>query len=467
METQLNLISQKAKEDKGCKFNNLMHLINVASMRSSYRQLKKGKSPGIDGVTLEEYGIRLNENITEVLERMKRMSYTPQPVRRTYIPKANGGKRPLGIPAIEDKMVQMCFKRILETIYETDFQDNSYGFREGKSCHQALTQIDKSLMFKPVNYIIDADIKGFFDNVNHEWMERFLKERISDVKFIRYIKRFLQSGIMEEGKYQETERGTPQGGIVSPVLANIYLHYVLDRWFRNEIEKKSRGFVELVRYCDDFVIMAEKEEEAMGILTTLRKRLSRFSLELSEEKTRIIRFGRIALSEAEQRGEKPATFNFLGFTHYCCRSRKGKYKVSRRTEKKRFTRSLNKIKEYIRNNRNIVKLKILWESITRKLRGHYNYYGVSENFRSIQEFYHKVEKLLMKWLNRRSQKKSYTWEQFRMYLKRFPLPKPRIYKHFYQISKTGVRGNEELYAGNPHVQFCEGGRCNNARHTHR
>jgi group II intron reverse transcriptase/maturase len=458
METELYLISQKAKEDKGCKFNNLMHLINVESMIQCYRQLKKGKSPGIDGVTLEEYEIRLRENIAGVLERMKRMSYKPQPVRRTYIPKGNGGKRPLGIPTIEDKMVQMCCKRILEAIYEADFQENSYGFRERKSCHQALAQIDKSLMFKPVNYIIDADIKGFFDNVNHEWMERFLKERISDSKFIRYIVRFLKSGIMEEGKYEETKRGTPQGGVISPVLANIYLHYVIDRWFKREVEMKSRGYVELVRYCDDFVIIAEKAEEAQGILTVLRKRLARFGLELSEEKTRIIKFGRRALTQAEQRNEKPATFNFLGFTHYCCRNREGKYKVSRKTEKKRLARSFKKVKEYMQRSRNVAGMEILWKALSRKLKGHYNYYGVSENFRSLQKFYHEVERLLMKWMNRRSQKKSYTWEQFRMYLKRFPLPKPRIYKHLYQKVKSVVNGSEELYAGNPHVQFCEGGR---------
>ena len=431
METKLTLIAKRAKEDRQCKFNNLMHLITRRSLTDCFHMLKRGKAPGIDQTTLEAYENNLEANLEDLMVRMKRMSYRPRPVRRVYIPKPDGKRRALGIPTVEDKLVQMAFARILEAMYEADFLDISYGFRKGRNCHQALARIDQAVMHKPVNAVIDADIQGFFDNVNHEWMQRCLEERISDRKFIRYVLRMLKSGVMEEGTFLQTDKGTPQGGVISPVLANIYLHHVLDLWFQYRIKKEVRGYVEMVRYCDDFIILVEYEEEAQQILRRLTERLSKFDLHLSEDKTRIVRFGWKAQKEHDEGGPKPGTFAFLGFTHYCGKGRKGSFKVGRRTEKKRFCRSVQSVKSWLKYNRNAVPLMELHARVSGMLMGHFRYYGVSDNSRSLQIFHHVVVKLLFKWVNRRSQRKSFSWDRFEDYLNRYPLPTPRIYHCLY------------------------------------
>lgn len=427
---KLRLIMKRAREDRDVKFNNLMHLVNEISLSECYYMLKKNKAPGIDGETIKEYGKDFHKRIAELLEKMKRMSYRPKAVRRVYIPKADGKKRPLGIPAAEDKMVQMMFTRILESIYEADFMDFSYGFRRGRNCHQALKKIHDELTWKPVNYVIDADIKGFFDNVDHKWMKTFLEQRISDQKFLRYIARFLKSGVMENCKFYKTESGTPQGGVISPVLANIYLHYVLDNWFEKEIKRKSKGYVFMVRYADDFVIGVEREAEARQILEVLKKRMKRFGLELAENKTRTVRFGRNWDKQSPDEEQRPGTFDFLGFTHYCSRSRNGKFKTGRRTEKKRYNKAIKKCRDWIKRNRH-ADAKIIWYALKGMMIGHFRYYGVSENHRKIANYKRDVERLLFKWMNRRSQRKSFTWERFSEYRKKFPLPKPQIYHSFY------------------------------------
>jgi group II intron reverse transcriptase/maturase len=431
METKLNLITRRAKEDKSCKFNNLMHLVNFKNLEECFRRLKKGKATGVDGTTIEEYEKNLRENLESLIKRMKKMSYRPQPVRRVYIPKDNGKERPLGIPTVEDKLVQMAFTRILEAIYEPDFIDFSYGFRRNRNCHQALARINKSIMFRPVNYIIDADIKGFFDNVNHDLLRKCIEFRVSDRKFVRYIVRFLKSGIIEEGKYLRTEAGTPQGGIISPVLANIYLHYILDLWFVKIAKPQVSGYIEMVRYADDFIICTENKEEAELILEGISKRLGRFGLELSEEKTRIVEFGRRAFEDKDNTGNRPGTFNFLGFTHFCTKSRKGKFKVGRKTEKNRFSRGVRKVKSWMKCQRNRKKLNEIWGMLSWILIGHYRYYGVSENSRQINHFYDEIKRIAYIWLNRRSQRRSFSWESFQKYLKTHPLPKPRIYNNLY------------------------------------
>ncbi len=447
---KLNLISNRAKKDKTFRFSNLMHLVNEWSLRSSFYTLKKNKAAGVDEVTLEEYEENLDENIAELLTRMKQMSYRPQPVRRVYTPKENGKLRGLGIPTVEDKMVQRAMSKILEAIYERDFFDFSYGFRPGRNCHQALAEVDHTLMWKPVNYVIDADIKGFFDNVNQEALKRCLEKRISDERFIRYIVRFLKSGIMEDGKYLDTEMGTPQGGVISPILANIYLHYALDKWYVKEIMRSAEGFVKLIRYADDFIVCAQYRSDAERILSELRSRLGRCHLELSEEKTRLVRFGRYAQrkwDEAKVKGNKksrimrwrPETFNFLGFTHYCGKSRSGKFKVCRKTEKKRFIRSTKKAKMWLKSQRSRLKLEEIWHKVGQILNGHYRYFGVTENSRQINNFYDKMQRLLFKWLNRRSQKRSITWEKFREYLKAYPLPRPRIYHNLPKYALKSCR----------------------------
>lgn len=431
---KLNLISKRAKEDRSCKFNNLMHLVNYWSLREGFYMLKKGKAPGVDRVTLEEYEKNLGANIENLLGRMKTMSYRPQAVRRTYVPKDNGNQRPLGIPVVEDKMVQAVFTRILEAIYEQDFMDFSYGFRRGRSCHQALARVSHAITFKPVKYVIDADIKGFFDNVNHEWMKRCIEERISDKKFVRYIVRFLKSGIVEEGKYFETEKGTPQGGIVSPILANVYLHYVLDCWFEKKLKRYCNGYVELVRYADDFLVCVQRERDTEMILKAIKLRFEKFGLELSEGKTQVVKFGRYWKRSNNDAERKTGTFNFLGFTHYCGYSRSGRFKVCRKTEKKRFTRGIKKVNNWMRIQRNRKQLKELWQMMCWVLDGHYRYYGVNDNYKRIYQFYFALKRIMYKWINRRSQKKSFSWDSFQKYLDRFPLPKPKIYNNLYKYA---------------------------------
>jgi len=435
-EFKLNLIAKRAKKDKYFRFNNVMQLVNEWSLRASFYKLNKTKAAGIDKVTLRDYEKNLSQNISDLVSRMKNMSYRPQAVKRVYIPKGNGKLRGLGIPAVEDRMVQLAMSKVLEAIYEQDFCEFSYGFRPGRNCHQALAAINQTLYRKPVNWVIDADIKGFFDNVDHGGLMGCLEKRVTDSRFLRYIMRFLKSGIMEEGQRYSTEVGTPQGGVISPILANIYLHYALDSWFCGKAVNESQGYVKLVRYADDFVICVQYKEDADYILESLKKRLCVCHLELSEEKTRMVRIGRESQEkwEAEKlmckKGSiryKPGTFTFLGFTHYCCRNGNAKYKFSRKTDKQRFARSVRSLKSLLQKVRSNMKLKDIWHRVCQILRGHYRYYGVTDNFLHIWRFYREAENLLQKWLNRRSQRRSMCWDKFVKYLKAYPLPRPRIY----------------------------------------
>ncbi|MCP5050202.1 MAG: group II intron reverse transcriptase/maturase [bacterium] len=350
----------------------------------------------------------------------------------------------MGIPSLEDKIVQGAFSRILTAIYDTDFMDNSYGLRPGRNCHQALAYMDRSITAKPVNYIIDADIHSFFDNVDQTRLLELLGKRIADGKLLRYLVRFLRSGVMEEGKYYDTVKGTPQGGIISPILANIYLHYVLDLWLERTVKPSSQGYVEYVRYADDFIIMVQNQGEAHKLIEGLRRRLSRYGLNLSQEKTRLIQFGRKvkprAVNKPLEREEGdhqilPGSFSFLGFCHYCSKTRKGKFKVGRKTESKRFARAIKSIKMLLVEHRCTRKLEYLWKTIGQKLVGHYSYYGVSGNYKQVANFLYRVEVLLFKWLNRRSQRRSMNWKQFALYKRLYPLPKPKIYCNLYSIMR--------------------------------
>lgn len=431
MQTKLNLISEKVKQDELCRLTNLVHLLNEESLKECFTYLKKGKAAGVDGLSVEEYGESLESNVRALVMKMKAQSYHPQPARRTYIAKASGQMRPLGIPAVEDKIVQRGIARILEAIYENDFLDFSYGFRPHRSCHQALKQLDQIIMTKPINHIIDADIKGFFDHVDHEWMMKFLSVRINDPNFLRLIKRFLKNGYMEAGNLHPTEEGTPQGGVVSPILANIYLHYVLDLWIEKVVKPNCRGVVEIVRYADDFVICVQYKDDAIKILEGLKKRLSKFKLELATDKTRLIEFGRFAKQNATTKGVRVSTFNFLGFTHFIDKTRKGRFKLGRKTDRKKLKAKLTEMNAWLSTIRNLLKLEDIWKLICAKLRGHFQYYGVSGNFRSIRSFNHQTKRLTVKWLNRRSQKKSFNQDSFTKYLERHPLPRPAIHHNFY------------------------------------
>jgi group II intron reverse transcriptase/maturase len=436
METKLNLITKHAIEDRNFKFTSLAHLLNEESLKECFYMLRKDRAPGVDDVTYEEYEKYLNTNIQKLVKRMKTRKYYPQPVRRAYIPKGEGKMRPLGIPALEDKIVQKGVARILNAIFEPNFLDCSYGFRTGRSCHQALKQLDNTIMTKPANHIIDADIRSFFDNVDHDWLMKMLEEKIKDKNFLRIIKKFLKAGVMEEGQLNPTEEGAPQGGLCSPTLSNIYLHYVLDLWIDKVIKRDMHGYVELVRYCDDFVILAQYKEEAEEILKLLEERLNKFGLDLSHEKTGHIEFGRYSGINAKKKGQKPDTFDFLGFTHFCDKTRKGYFKVGRKTRRKKFNTKLKEMNAWLKSVRNMFEIKEWWKILAAKLRGHYEYYGISGNYASLRAYYRETGKLVYKWINRRSQKKSMNYEQFTQYLKRFPLPKPEIKHNIYILDRN-------------------------------
>ncbi len=432
MQTKLNLLSEFAKRDEKSRLDNLAHLLSEENLKECFKMLKKGKAAGIDGVGVEEYEKELESNLKDLVTRMKAQSYRPQPVRRTYIAKANGKSlRPLGIPAVEDKIVQRGIARVLEAIYEVDFLDFSYGFRPHRSCHQALKRLDQVIMTQPINHIIDADIKGFFDCVDHEWLMKFLGVRIGDTNFLRLIKRFLKNGYMEEGKLHPSDEGTPQGGVVSPILANVYLHYALDLWMEKVVKPECRGAVEIIRYADDFVICVQYKDEAVKILTALKERLAKFNLELAEDKTRLIEFGRFAKQNASAKDQRVATFNFLGFTHFIDKTRKGGFKLGRTTDRKKLRTKLKEMNGWLKASRNMFAIADIWKTLRAKLRGHFQYYGVSGNYRALQRFEYQTKRMILKWLNRRSQKKSFNWESFKAYLERHPLPTAKIHHDFY------------------------------------
>lgn len=430
--TKLALITRRAREDSKFQFTSLAHLLNVEFLRGCYRTLGKEKASGIDGRSWHDYGENLDENLVNLVKRLKAKKYKPLPARRVYIPKNDKEYRPLGLPAIEDKIVQKGIARILEAIYEADFMDCSYGFRSKRSCHQALKALNDTMMSKPVSYVIEADIKGFFDNVSHEWMMKFLEVRIRDSSLLLLIRRFLKAGYMESGKLIRSEQGTPQGGNLSPMLANIFLHYVLDLWFVKRVKPNLVGQCYLVRYADDFVCMVQYQQSAREIERMLRERFAKFGLSLHPEKTRTISFGRFERDNAERQNRRANTFDFLGLTHYCGHSRKGKFLLGRKTSHKKFVRACKAINDWLRQIRSVISIKEIWKILASKLRGHYNYYGVSGNWRMIANFGYVTIRTVMKWLNRRSQRKSFTWKQLNGYLIYYPLPRPCIVHNLYR-----------------------------------
>lgn len=432
--TKLALISERARKEPKTQFTSLAHLLSEGFLKECYYSLSREGASGIDGISWKEYGEHLDENLKDLVVRMKAKRYKPQPVKRIYIPKNEREERPLGLPVVEDKIVQKAISRILEAIYEADFLDCSYGFRPERNCHQAIDAVDKTIMTKPINYVIEADIKGCFDNVSHKWMMEFLQVRIKDPSFLLLICRFLKAGHFEAGKVIATEQGTPQGGNLSPMLSNIFLHYVLDLWFEKKIRPQTRGACQLVRYADDFICMVQYKDDAQYIEQALRGRFTKFDLELHAKKTRIISFGRYERENAKRQDRKANTFDFLGFTHYCGTSRKGKFIVGRKTSCKKYRMKCKEMSNWLRKIRNCRKAKEWWPILQAKLRGHYQYYGVSGNMRSLQSFFSMTLRMTLKWLNRRSQRKSFTKASFEKYLERYPLPEPRIVHNLYTLS---------------------------------
>ena len=431
--TKLALIARRAREEPRCRFTSLAHLLDAGFLKACYLELGRNRASGIDNVTWRQYGERLEENLKELVARMKAKRYKPLPVKRVYIPKDEHATRPLGLPSLEDKVVQRGIARILEAIYEADFLGCSYGFRPGRGCHQALDAVDKAVMTKPVNCIIDADIKGYFDNVSHEWMMKCLEVRISDPSFLLLIRRFLKAGYVDGRQFVATDRGTPQGGNLSPMLSNIFLHYVLDLWFEKRVKPRVRGHCSLVRYADDFLCLVQHKDEAEYIKRELQKRFTRFSLELHPEKTVVISFGRYERENARRQKRRANTFDFLGFTHFCGRSRRGKFIVGRKTSAKKSRKKCKETNAWLKAVRNAAPTKEWWPLLAAKLRGHYQYYGVSGNMASLRRFYTVTLRLVRKWLNRRSQRGALSWKRFMEYLNHYPLPTPRIVCNLYTL----------------------------------
>ncbi len=428
VETKLQRIAKKARRDPKFRFTSLFHMMSRDLLRECFWQLKDHRASGTDRITKEQYAENLMENLDNLIGRLHRMAYIPQPVRRVYIPKPGSDKkRPLGIPTLEDKLVQAGLSRILQAIYEQDFIDDSYGFRPNRSCHGALRALSRTIERQGTQYIVEADIKGFFDNVDWEQLMEFLGHRIADRRVLRTIKRFLKAGIHEDGVYRASDRGTPQGGVISPLLANIYLHYALDLWFQRRYFRTCTGAARLIRYADDYVVCFQREADAKRFRIEMERRLNQFGLEIAPEKTRILAFGsRVQRRAKGRREEKVETFDFLGFTHYCTTSRSGKrFYVGRKTISKRFTAKLKSYKQWLQGNRTRPMAEIM-RTTANKLRGHYAYYGVSGNSRSINNFSYEVRRMLFKWLDRRGKRGSLNYEKFGRLMQRFPLPTPRI-----------------------------------------
>jgi RNA-directed DNA polymerase len=428
--TNLGWIGEKARKEPKLVFTSLYHHVtDVDNLRDCYDALPGNRAVGVDGVTKEDYGKNLEANLLELSGRLKRMGYRPQAKRRSYIPKPGSEKgRPLGISCFEDKIVELAVKRVLEPIYEVEFQGSSYGYRPGSSQHKCLNDLGKTIQQDKINHVVEADITGFFDNMLPEWMIKFLEHRIGDRRIIRLISRMLKGGIMEDGLVRATETGTPQGSILSPLLSNIYLHYALDLWFRYKAEKHFRGEARLFRFADDFLVCFQYRDEAAAFRSQLPARLSKFGLRLAEEKTRNIEFGRFAREAAEKRGRKPEEFTFLGFTHYCGRTRNGYFKVKRRTSRKKFGESLRELTNWARVARcRLTKLEMLRQAKIR-ISGHLNYYAITDNSRCCINYVYYATRIIFKWLNRKSQRKGYNWAGFNQVIRWLDWPRPSIRK---------------------------------------
>ena len=430
MGTELSRIGERACKEPGLVFTSLYHHIcDVDNLRACYGKLDAKKATGVDGVTKEEYGRNLEENLRDLSARLKRMGYRPGPKRRSYIPKSGSEKgRPLGISNLEDKIVEEAVKRTLEPIYEAVFEDSSHGYRPGRSQHKCLDALGRTIQQKKVNHVVEADIKSFFDRVNHEWMIKFLRHRIGDERVIRLIIRMLKSGIMEEGLVRASEMGTPQGSILSPLLSNIYLHYVLDLWFRRRFIKQCRGEAYYFRFADDFLACFQYKSDAVGFRLRLADRLEGFGLQLAKEKTNCMEFGRFAREDAYKRGEKPKEFTFLGFTHYCGKTKQGHFKVKRRTSRKKLGQSLREYTDWAKKARCVMRKGEMLRRARSRMIGHLSYYAITDNLERSSYYVYRATRILFKWINRKSQRKAYTWEGFIQALAWVGWPKPRLRK---------------------------------------
>lgn len=429
LQSALDRVRQAAERERKMQFTTLWHHVyNVDRLREAYLGLKRNAAPGVDRVTWQAYGEQLEENLQDLSGRLKRGAYRAKPVKRTYIPKEDGRLRPLGVTALEDKIAQRASVEVLNAVYETDFLGFSYGFRPGRSPHMALDALAVGIHKRKVNWVLDADIRGFYDAIDHDWLLRFIEHRVRDERVRRHIKKWLNAGVLEEGTWHEVSEGVPQGSSIGPLLANVYLHYVFDLWAHRWRKREARGDVILVRFADDIVAGFEHRSDAERFLAELRERFAKFSLELHPDKTRLIEFGRFAIENRKRRGEgKPETFDFLGFTHACDRTRKGKFIVLRQTQKKRFRRKLKAVKAELKR-----RLHEPVEQTGKYLRsvveGHFRYYGVPRNGPALCAFRYLIGRLWWRSLVRRSQRhrsQRTVRRRFPVWAKHF-LPSPRI-----------------------------------------
>ena len=426
MSQSLRRLARKAKEEPRTQFTAIAHLLTEEVYWAAWRRLKKGASTGVDGVTARAYVAELGANLRALQARVKAKQYRPQPVRRVTIPKEGGQTRPIGIPTLEDKLVQGAVRLLLEAIYEQDFLPCSHGFRPQRSPHQALAALEQALLRQKVSYVLDIDIRRFFDTMDHGHLLRFVQHRVKDRSILRLLRCWLRAGVLEAGRVAPSETGTPQGGVISPLLANIYLHYVLDLWAERRMRKVLRGELVLVRYADDVVVGFQYRDDAETFQRALADRLAQFGLALNAAKTRLLEFGRFAAERAARRGRKPETFDCLGFTHICGRTRRGAFQVRRKTSRKRLRRFLTATGRWCKVNRH-VPVRDQWAILCGKLRGHYQYYGVAGNRNALQVVYERVVRAWRQWLNRRSQRARMNWRKFTALLRRYPLPRPVLY----------------------------------------
>jgi len=441
----LDRVREAAKKDKEKKFTALLHHVNVDRLRTAVLALKRDAAPGVDGVTWEQYAEHLEEKLRDLHGRLHRGTYRARPSRRVYIPKADGRQRPLGIASLEDKVVQRAVVEVLNTIYETDFLGFSYGFRPGRSQHNALDALAVGIQKKKVNFVLDADIRGFFDAIDHGWLVKFIEHRVGDRRVLRLIQKWLSAGVMEHGKWTDTEVGSPQGATVSPLLANVFLHYVLDLWVQQWRNRTARGDLIVVRYADDFIVGFQHRSDAERFLKELRERLTKFRLELHPDKTRLVAFGRFALLDRQRRGQtgSPETFNFLGLTHICARSRKGEHLLRRHTMRERMTAKLHEVSAEVQRRRHLpIPDQGRW--LAAVLRGHYAYYGVPTNSDALDSFRRAVARGWYRSLRRRSQRSRLDWRRMNRVIARW-LPSVRtVHPWPYQRFKVRTQGKSPV-----------------------
>jgi RNA-directed DNA polymerase len=418
-------VRQAARERKQERFTALLHHVTIPLLRQSFYDLKRKAAPGVDGMTWSEYERGVEDRLEDLHDRIYRGAYQAQPSLRTYIPKSDGRQRPLGIAALEDKIVQQAMVTVLNEIYEVDFRGFSYGFRPKRGTHDALDALNVGILRKRVNWILDADIRGFFDNMDHEWTMKFVEHRIADPRVLRLIRKWLKAGVSEDGEWSETKVGTPQGAVISPLLANAYLHYVFDLWAEVWREKVAKGDMIVVRYADDLVVGFQHRTEAERFLKEFRERLAKFGLEIHPEKTRLIEFGRFAEVNRKQRGEgKPETFTFLGFTHYCGTNSKGQFVIWRRTAAKRMRAKLASIKQELRRKMH-EPVGVVGAWLKRVVEGYYRYFAVPGNISMLSKFRDRLCELWRHVLRRRSQRRKPSWDKLRATFNRW-IPRPRI-----------------------------------------